>query len=476
MARPHRIAAFGAAGALALLALALSSCGDDTWTPPPPVAADDGQYGSIPETDEFNLAAIALPVEALRVPPAPLPPGMRKILQNTPAVSQQGTAKAPGSPGTCEAQSFGYGLGSYTAARNPDGSTKWDAALPANEVSAAFQFALAMNQGFASCPKGGKALVYLSRLTAVGSPTVADVGYMPDCSYLEKIDVARTYAAASRMRIGSFATISVAQPDALDLIKGYLANDQAIAFSGPVYKGYASSLALTNGVFYDVPANLIPDSGHGQLIVGFDDTLGSSTKPGALLIQNSFGTDWPPAAAGSIAPAGKLWWSYETFLKSQKLMAVAYPHDPTPPSGTFLAPSVMTAPAAAIERAWQWAPVAGGAVYFIFMHHLADPVRLMSVTVKEPVTGKETVTGQYGQYLSKGYTYFRRADGNAFLAGTYAVRVDAVLLDGTAVTYSGNVEVGAPAPYAPAAASMQAAAGKLFDSTGKAVPVAVGGQ
>jgi hypothetical protein len=45
------------------------------------------------------------------------------FLSNLPAVSQQGTAGDPGSLGSCEVQSFGYGLESYTAARGSNGST-----------------------------------------------------------------------------------------------------------------------------------------------------------------------------------------------------------------------------------------------------------------------------------------------------------------------------------------------------------------
>ena len=67
----------------------------------------------------------------------------------------------------------------------------------------------------------------------------------------------------------------------------------------------------------------------------------------------------------------------------------------------------------------------------------------------------------------------RRTDGKAFLPGVYAVRVEAVMLDGVNVAYTGNVAVPTSLPVTPAGASMKAAAGKLFDSTGKAVAVAL---
>ncbi len=90
---------------------------------------DSDPYGSLLNAEEFNEAVQALPPAALMTPPVqpPLPPSAS--LDNLPAVSQQGTATPPGlgNPGSCEAQSFGYGLGSYTAARRPDGSSKWPA-------------------------------------------------------------------------------------------------------------------------------------------------------------------------------------------------------------------------------------------------------------------------------------------------------------------------------------------------------------
>jgi hypothetical protein len=82
---------------------------------------DDGSgpYGSLLNEDEFNNAVQALPPAAFLTPriQPPLPPHV--YLSNLPAVSQQGTATTPGSPGSCEAQSFGYGLGSVLQRGGP---------------------------------------------------------------------------------------------------------------------------------------------------------------------------------------------------------------------------------------------------------------------------------------------------------------------------------------------------------------------
>jgi hypothetical protein len=69
----------------------------------------------------LGLPSLTLPPFALGAAgePSPLPASV--LLTNLPAVSTQGTSTHPGSPGTCEAQAFGYGRGSSTAARLPDG-------------------------------------------------------------------------------------------------------------------------------------------------------------------------------------------------------------------------------------------------------------------------------------------------------------------------------------------------------------------
>lgn len=461
---PHRrgVAAFVIA---LLVAIGSNGCGDDT-TPAPP---DDGQYGSVLNAEEFANAPQALPVAALREPPEAIPLPAVVTLTNLPRIAKQGTATALGSPGTCEAQSFGYGLGTYTAARAPDGSVKWNAMDPGNEVSSAFQFALAVNNGFATCPKGGLATPYLSRLASYGSPSTAEVPYEPSCAYFAGIDLAKAYPNESRLRIGSFATFQIENaPASRARIQEYLANQQAVAFSGPVYQGYGSTNGppLVDGYFY--ATNLPTSGGHGQLLVGYDDTKGApGLATGMFLVQNSFGMGWP--GSDSKAPErGQIYWAYEALLRTQKLAAVAYPYDPSPPSGTLLTASDPKAPVAAVRRAFQWAPASGGPVWLVVLHHIAQPVRMTAVALKEPAPGTDTATGKYGQYLSNGYTYLRRTDGKAFLPGAYQIKYQAQMLDGTAVSYSGTITVGSSAPVSVATAGMAAAEGKLFDTVGQA--------
>jgi hypothetical protein len=476
--RARRWSLGGFPAALALLAT-VAGCGDDV-TPTTTAASESLEFGSAVNPEEFAKAAGALPPEALADPPGSLPaPGASSTLEFLPAIATQGTPATLGVPGTCEAQSFGYGLGSYTAARGADGfSIKWDPGQPGNAVSAAYQFALAVSDGFATCPKGGTATQYLGRLASFGSPTAADVQYQPSCDYFAGISLGKAYPDAPRLRIGSFATFEVGTSQSLALIRQFLANKQAVAFSGLVYKGYGnpSGPALTDGYFYAAP-DLPTGGGHGQLLVGYDNAKGAAGQaPGVLLVQNSFSPAWPATSSGSKAPPGMLYWSYETFLRTQKLAAVAYPYDPSPPKGALLAASDPQAPVASIERAYQWAPIGASAAYLILVHHSADPVRVMNVALKEPAPGTVTAAGGLGQFLSKGYTYLRRTDGSAFLPGRYAVTVKAQTLAGASVTYTGTVDVAGPLPATPPAASMTSAAsaGKLFDSLGGAPQIATG--
>jgi hypothetical protein len=434
-----------------------------------------GPFGSLLDVSEFNAAVQALPPAALSadgVQPV-LPP--KAFLGNLPAVSQQGTTATPGSPGTCEAQSFGYGLGSYTAARHPDGSSKWKAALAQNSISPAYLFALGITDGFATCPKGGAALPYLAQLVAFGAPTRARVGYQPSCDYLADVvpaqrDFPQSYPDMKRFRIGSYAAFQVFENPAaaVQLIKQFIANGQAVAFSGKVLCGYGTDLPMRDGVIYETSYAVNGEGqplGHGQLIVGYDDTVGTPGKKGALLVQNSFGTAWP-ASAGAVspAPAGMAYWSYDSFEKTQMLAAVAYPRSSGPPSGVRLAGDAH-APLASIPGALQWSSdTEPQSVYLILKHFFHDPVMITKISLTEPGGNAVTATGAYGQYVNAGYSYLKRSDGRAFLSGRWEVTLEGADTRGKPVSYSGALLVGTPQPISLPGASM--AGRQITDSTG----------
>jgi hypothetical protein len=360
-------------------------------------------------------------------------------LTNLPPVAQQGTTADPGSPGTCEALAYGYGLGTYTAARTSAGTQKWPANLAQNETSAAYLYALIQKRAKRECPEGSRSLDYLEQLVAGGSPSRVQVNYQPNCTYLNNINT-NPLPNMARLRIGSYAVIPVdGNPGAVDQIKSQLNAGQAVAFTGPVLCGYAKQPSFKRGVIYDTAT--VPNSGLGQLIVGYDNKLGGDKQPGAFLVQNGFGTSWPPAGSGSIAPPGQVYWSYDTFAATQVLAAVAYPVADELGSIRLLA-SDATAPAATVTGSYQWAPRGDDqSVYLIVRLAVAGPVQLNEVWLTEPSGAKTQVRAVYGQSLSAGYVYLKRTDGKSFLGGKYKFILKATLPDSVPVTYSGNVKV-----------------------------------
>lgn len=351
---------------------------DPPWVTYPPCQAappdDLAQFGADLEVLTARTVEVALPPQALpdlrRTKSgtgsfplgAPLP--SKVALDNVPPVGMQGTIKGLGYPGSCIAWSFGYGLGSYTAARNPDGTIRWGTRDTANQVSSAFLYGLVHAQDGKTCPMGSSN-GYLPQLIAEGAPSVAQVPYAPDCCYLNGINVHQQFPKEDRFRIGSFARIplypqgtSAQQAAALLSLKQVLAAGMAVAFAGPVFENF-SALPLDQGVFYPCPNCWCQPGtrcGHGMLLVGYDDGIGDPAMAlGAFLVQNSFGTNWPPGP--SPAPPGQFYLSYQGFLTSQLTAAVAYPLDRKKPAGKPLVPSAAGAPAAHITDAYQWQDV-----------------------------------------------------------------------------------------------------------------------
>ncbi len=427
---------------------------------------DNGQYGSLLYAAEFDQSPSVLPPEALNGRDEPLP--KRVTLHNLPAIAMQGTPAGLGSPGSCEAQSFGYCLGSYTAARKPDGSVRWNPELIENQISAAYLYAWAHQKEGRSCPKGSLAIPYLNRLIAVGAPDFFQVPYYPVCCYLSAIDPKTEYPNAGRFRLGSLAAFNISKDPtaAILLIKKLVAAGHAVAFSGPVLTGYSNPL-LEDGVF--CVTTTIPNSGHGQTVVGYDDEVGPKDNRGAFLIQNSFGTIWPPDPTTSIAPPGRLYWSYTTF-QTQSLAATAYPLKTGPLTGVRLTSA--GEPSVSVNRAYQWAPKNGAGVWLIVLLQFEWAVTLNQVILTEPKTGT-TITGQYNANINNGYVYFQRTDGNQFVAGDWQLQLIAEDLSGTEVSYAGTLKIEASSPASPPAAVVNVNT-PITDTTGAAASIMPG--
>src|SRR5262249_15171389 len=139
----------------------------------------------------------------------------------------------------------------------------------------------------------------------------------------------------------------------------HLASGRAVAFAGRVFTHFATELPLVNGAYYAPfdppfcePSPTAP-CGHGMLLVGYDDTLGDETNPGAFLVQNSFGINWPPGGA-SPAPPGMFYLAYSAFFQSQVNAQTAFPLDRTVPLAQPLAASPGGGPSAYVSLAYDW--------------------------------------------------------------------------------------------------------------------------
>ncbi|MQA91276.1 MAG: hypothetical protein GEU90_13790 [Gemmatimonas sp.] len=249
-----------------------------------------------------------------------------------------------------------------------------------------------------------------------------------------------------RFLIGSYSMFRI-RPEPLEFIKRLLAAGHAIAFTGPVYWGY-SNPTLDHGVFGtntgSQPDSIRPNSGHGQLIVGYDDTKGDPSAPGALLIQNSFGTDWPPSEANA---DGRIWWAYRTFLESQELAAVAYPRAESVPQQGKLE-STLLGPEGFVTGVHHWVdPRDPSSVHLVVELQFTEPVQLGSIVITEPTTGVE-VEQEYGLPFSTGYVFTRRVDGAQFLNGIWPIEITIEFRDVVA-EYTGAIDVGQSVPTSP---------------------------
>ena len=410
-----------------------------------------GHFGALLDSKEFEQAPRVLspellvkvaPSEAAKNISAPAAtPGRRYVLSGLPPVMMQGTTKSLGFPGSCEAMSFGYGLGTYTASR---GATGFDPqAGPANQISAAWLFGWAQQRkGVTGC-KGSQALPYLELLVAKGAPNALQVPYESKCTYLDGLTAPIDgYPGIARFAIGSYKALPKLRNgklEYLDLMKRLLDAGHAIAFSGLVANGYADpGAAMVNGAF--APTGFIADSGHGQLLVGYDDSLGDE---GAFLVQNSFGTDWPYLSSPDPLLRGRLWWTYEAFFNSQSLGAIAYPLPPAAPytGAVPLASANPSAPAGHIIEAHRASDATES--YVVCELRFAQPVQLGSIRVTKS-GATSPVVGPYRAPISYGFAHVSQSA--PFAAGLYTIELDAHTLTadltpGQPMTYQAHLEI-----------------------------------
>ena len=370
-------------------------------------------------------------------------------LTNLPAVSRQGVPGSVGSPGSCEAQSFGYCLGAYTAARNPNGSVKWDAADANNAPSAAwlYQWEHAIVESDKRvCPNGSGATPYANRLVRDGAPSTAQVPYNPHdattphtvCAYIAALDVQRGWPGQSRFLIGSYKAYTGLQNGKakyLSLFKELIRHGHAIAFTGQVARKYCvESPPLRRGAF-TAPAGFFPKSGHGQVIVGYDDSVGPH---GAFLVQNSFGAGWNPGPESSPGHNGRIYWGYNAFFASQAYAIVMFSNTDQPVRGTLLSTNASQAPAFAVASAHR-ATDAQNRHRLVVVTHSSDAVTVKHLAVTAP--DGATDAQNLNEMLRIGYQYVERAGNAPFVSGAYKVAYTVLDRTGRQIVYRGTVHI-----------------------------------
>ena len=366
------------------------------------------------------------------------------ILSNLPTVSTQGVPGSVGDPGSCEAQSFGYCLGAYTAARNPNGSRKWSAADAHNQPSVAWLYHWQhVERGSKACPSGSGSVPYAQKLVATGAPSNAKYPYNPNnsprvgviCSYIDGIDVSDPGPDAARLVVGSYkgyTNIQNNESKYLETFRALIRNGHAIAFTGLVPKQYCvESPPLNRGAFI-APQGFIPKSGHGQTIVGYDDSKGPQ---GAFLVQNSFGPGWNPGPARDPGHNGRIWFGYGAWFKSQQFALIMFPNLNQAPSGTMLTSNVSGAPRLYLREGKRYTQ--GGNAYLNLILHATDALTLNQITVTGPKGLAATQT--LNEVIRFGYAYVERKP--AFQPGKYSAKLTGKTKAGQPVTYTGHLEV-----------------------------------
>jgi hypothetical protein len=426
-------------------------------------------FGALQDAQSPQDALQMLSPQALaNLPPASV--ASRVILQHVPpVVAQGGELHDLGTPGTCESQSFAYGLGSSIASLNTAGAPIRNVLLPENEVSRAWMYAKQTQALDGGKCGGSQAYWYLNELILNGAASEAQVSYQADCTYLEGIDTTIEPPGAQRFQIAGFSARkidSTSLTEVLPVMKAILASGFPIAFSGFVPSGYIRGLSLTDGVYY--PALFQLNSGHGQFIIGYDDTIGDPQRgKGAFLVQNSFGPFWPFVETPNPAGPGRIWYSYEHFFEGQVLVATGYPIAQRT-AGIRLRSSDPGAPVVTVTNAYQWSPFESR-VYLIVHLSFDEPMRVLQIALTEHPPTSVTATGGYAaNFLRQNYALLQRDDGHAFLHGEYTLQLQTERttqqnIPGQIYSYAGEIEVQAPRYSSQPAASMKGVT--VLDST-----------
>lgn len=209
-----------------------------------------------------------------------------------PPVGRQGTSNHIGSPGTCAAWAYVYGLVGFNAAHNND----FFPTVPANQASPAhiyIQVKQTDHDPKESC--SGSSFSTYNQFLQNGTPNMHTAPYAADCKTLWN-----TYNSdATPDDRFALQNPSAVKTNDLVSVKGVLASGKPLCYGTKLYTDFD---AYANSPVPYVGNHVLSNSSHCMLIVGYDDDCG---EHGAIYLQNSFGTNW--------GDQGMMWMDADTF-------------------------------------------------------------------------------------------------------------------------------------------------------------------
>jgi hypothetical protein len=145
-----------------------------------------------------------------------------------------------------------------------------------------------------------------------GTPTMATAGTPVGCGAVWDQYGTNTLPPDGRFAVECWSQVQVTGPDGIAYVRAVISLGIPLVYGTRLstdfssYKGTPSPY-VGNGKIAKLPSG--KPVGHCMVIIGYDDNAGGEGV-GAVLIQNSFGTEWGTTWNGS---GGFVWMAYETF-------------------------------------------------------------------------------------------------------------------------------------------------------------------
>ncbi|MFC1613830.1 right-handed parallel beta-helix repeat-containing protein, partial [Gemmatimonadota bacterium] len=200
-----------------------------------------------------------------------------------------------GGQGSCVAWAVGYYSKTYQEGREHG----WDVATAANQFSPAFLY----NHNNNGLDDGSQVLGTMQFLTEQGCATWAEMPYdVEDYLTWPGLEIYRnalTYRADSTYKI--YTDEQMLGDNEILTMKQILADSNVLVISIPIFGSFEE--LGTEGIYYGPDQGEVEDGSHAMCVVGYDNSIGG----GALLIVNSYGTDW--------GDEGFVWLTYD-FIKT----------------------------------------------------------------------------------------------------------------------------------------------------------------